>query len=343
MSCQQLTFFDFNGENKLAAESIEEREAIVRHHAKQGALFFVSTSGGSDSCAMAILIQSLVPASQIIYVHAHLGEVEHPGIIEHIKRFKPKSIPLYIVECETKNFVDMVLERMMWPSPRYRNCTSTLKTGPIDKLIRKVCAERKIRIAYNCIGLRSAESVPRSKRSPLFINSRLTLKSGKRVVYDFLPIFHYSKQETFEAIYQNNEVPFHVYETAYENGQVIRREGGNDRVSCQFCIMSNINDLQCGARRYPDSYAQMVALEKVTGHTMAFKTIKKKVVKVSLEEKTGIKADELAVQRWVNKLRARKLELEDAKQQSIEDKAKQQTLIPVTSVNGDTQTIAMPF
>lgn len=73
MSCQQLSFFDFNGKAKLAAESIEEREAIVRHHAKQGAIFFVSTSGGSDSCAMAILIQSLVPHSQIIYVHAHHG------------------------------------------------------------------------------------------------------------------------------------------------------------------------------------------------------------------------------------------------------------------------------
>lgn len=114
-------------------------------------------------------------------------------------------------------------------------------------------------------------------------------------------------------------------------------------MSCQFCIMSNINDLQCGARRYPDSYAQMVALEKVTGHTMAFKTVKKGVVKVSLEERTGIKADELAVKRWVNKLRVRKSEIEDAKLKAKQEKAKQQTLISVVNVNGDNQTITMPF
>lgn len=134
-------------------------------------------------------------------MYVYFGEVEYLGIIEYIKCFKFKLILFYIVECEIKNFVDMVLERMMWFLLRYWNCIFMLKIGFIDKFICKVCVERKIRIVYNCIGLCLVESVFCSKCSFFFINFWLIFKSGKCVVYDFLFIFYYLKLEIFEVIF----------------------------------------------------------------------------------------------------------------------------------------------
>ena len=50
-----------------------------------GALFAVSHSGGKDSQAMMIRIADLVPADQVIAIHAPLGDVEWPGTVDHIR------------------------------------------------------------------------------------------------------------------------------------------------------------------------------------------------------------------------------------------------------------------
>ena len=52
---------------------------------KDGALVFVSHSGGKDSQAMYAHLRAFVPADQIVVVHANLGEVEWSGVIDHIK------------------------------------------------------------------------------------------------------------------------------------------------------------------------------------------------------------------------------------------------------------------
>ena len=56
---------------------------IVKELVRRGALFVVSHSGGKDSQAMLIEVRKIVPASQILVVHADLGEVEWPGTLEH--------------------------------------------------------------------------------------------------------------------------------------------------------------------------------------------------------------------------------------------------------------------
>ena len=50
-----------------------------------GALVFVSHSGGKDSQAMYAHLRAIVPADQIIVVHANLGEVEWTGVVDHIE------------------------------------------------------------------------------------------------------------------------------------------------------------------------------------------------------------------------------------------------------------------
>jgi 3'-phosphoadenosine 5'-phosphosulfate sulfotransferase (PAPS reductase)/FAD synthetase len=356
--------FDINGDDKLSMESVEAREAIVKHYAADPrSVFFISTSGGKDSDIMAITVRKLVPEDQIVYVHAHLGElVEHPGILEHINKYKPASVPLKIVKNERKDFVDMVLLRGMFPSAQYRQCTSDLKTNEIDKFVRAEMKRRGATVGFNCIGLRSYESVPRSKRSPLFINKRLTLKSGQRTVYDWLPVFHYTEDDVFQGIVDAGQKPFHVYGVDDINGVATRVFEGNSRVSCRYCIMGSKNDLVNGANWYPDSYAMMVALERVVEHTMFTKSVanpeyvkvevvkdgKKKIAKrltipMPLTEKTGVQVDEVAVEKWMTKLEARRAQLIDAKNAELEAKAlrKKETLVSVKNV--DTQTYSMVF
>ena len=77
-----------------------------------------------------------------------------------------------------KTFEDMVLHRGYWPSPEYRQCTSDLKRGPIEKAIRHylvgcdciesgtttTCKKRHPKatpshggLVVNCVGLRAEE------------------------------------------------------------------------------------------------------------------------------------------------------------------------------------------
>jgi hypothetical protein len=126
--------------------------------------------------------------------------------------------------------------------------------------------------------------------------------------------------------------------------------------------MGSKNDLVNGANWYPDSYAMMVALERVVEHTMFTKSVanpeyvkvevvkdgKKKIAKrltipMPLTEKTGVQVDEVAVEKWMTKLEARRAQLIDAKNAELEAKAlrKKETLVSVKNV--DTQTYSMVF
>ena len=43
---------------------------------------------------------------------------------------------------------------------------------------------------------------------------------------------------------------------------------GMTRLSCSFCIMSSLADLQCAARLRPDLLSTYIALEDEIGHTL---------------------------------------------------------------------------
>ena len=65
-----------------------------------GALFAISHSGGKDSQAMTILLSEVIPAEQIVVVHAPLGRVEWPGTLRHIQR-TTEGLPLILAEART--------------------------------------------------------------------------------------------------------------------------------------------------------------------------------------------------------------------------------------------------
>lgn len=133
-----------------------------------GALFVVSHSAGKDSQAMLIKLRELgVPDSQMLIVHADLGDVEWRGNLDHIKRYAG-DIPVITAVAKT-GFWDMVERRQMFPSPGQRQCTSDLKRGPINREVRRYLTDHPEfdgRVVM-CMGLRAEESPARARKQAL--------------------------------------------------------------------------------------------------------------------------------------------------------------------------------
>lgn len=240
---------------------------------ERGALFVINHSGGKDSQAMTLKIKSLVPKSQILVIHADLPEVHWSGCLDLIESTCP-DLPVIQVRA-VKTFVDMVRHRGMFPSPKYRQCTSDLKRGPIEKAIRHYIKDNNLSgLVVNCIGLRAEESSSRAK-AKVFSFSKRNSKAG-REWYDWLPIHHWSTSRVFAEIEAAGEEPHWAY------------GAGMERLSCCFCIMASKKDLQTAARLAPQAYKTMVDLEKEIGFTMIMP--KKGQEPQYLEQITGITA-----------------------------------------------------
>lgn len=251
--------------------------AQVQELSDRGALFVVNHSGGKDSQAMFNLIWSLVPHDQIVVIHAHLPGVEWEGTSEHVKN-TIASIPYHEVTA-TKTFFDMVRGRGFWPSPKYRQCTSDLKRGPIEKKIREISKKTGNKLIVNCVGIRAQESSARAKNVP-FKKSEKNSKAG-REWYEFLPVFDWDIQFVFDYIASNGQEPHWAYKK------------GMSRLSCCFCIMSNSSDLKTAAKLNPELLDKYDQLEREIDQTFI---MPKKGVRKFLKEilQSGEEIEEVA-------------------------------------------------
>lgn len=234
----------------------------------RGALFVANHSGGKDSQAMFDYLRKLVPAEQIMLIHAELPGVEWEGVVDHIKA-TTQGFELVTVRA-AKTLLEMIEARGMFPSPSYRQCTSDLKRDPINKAIRRT--GRKLIV--NCMGLRAQESASRKKQSPFKLNARNS-KAG-REWYDWLPIHDWTVDQVFARIAAAGEVPHWAY------------AAGMTRLSCCFCIMASKADLTTAARLNPGLYRTYVDLERSTGQVMLMPS--KTKGRMTLEQVTGIAA-----------------------------------------------------
>lgn len=248
-------------------ENLSERDQI-NSLIERGAIFVCNTSGGKDSGAMYLLLKEMIPPNQLIAVHAILPGVEWDGVLDHIKATIGDT-PL--ITCQAnKTLLEMVESRGMFPSPVYRQCTSDLKRGPIEKAIRQTGHK----LIVNCMGMRAQESSGRSKLKTLTLNEANS-KNG-REWYNWLPIHDWKVEDVFAKIKAAGQQPHWAYAQ------------GSSRLSCCFCIMSNKQDLIIAAKHNPVMYAKYVALEKSTGQVMLMPS--KKHGRLSLEQVTGVMA-----------------------------------------------------
>lgn len=248
-----------------------EMPSQIEHLVQRGALFVINHSAGKDSQAMTIALREVIPASQLLVIHADLGEVEWAGNVEHI-RTTIGELPLIVCRNQNKTFLEMVERRGMWPSAGQRQCTSDLKRGPIEREVRRYLKANPQfgGLVVNCMGIRAAESPARAKQVP-FRRNEGNSKAG-RDWYDWLPIFGLTTDEVFARIAASGQTPHPAY------------AAGMTRLSCVFCILASRSDLITAARLNPDLYRRFVAIEKRINHTLSMDGR-------SLEDVTGIRAE----------------------------------------------------
>lgn len=273
--------------NGMSSEILEQVAELV----KRGALFVVNNSGGKDSQAMLLEVAKLVPASQILSLHASLGEagrdedgVEWPDTEKWV-RYMSAELGVAVEVCKAKKtllgMVDSSANRLRaqgkydsaspWPSPKYRQCTSDLKRGPLEKAIRAyIKANGLSGIVVNCVGLRAAESGNRAK-AKVWVQKKATKTGAVRERYDWLPIHHLTTDEVFATIAAAGHRPHWAY------------GAGMSRLSCCFCIMAKESDLTTAARLLPDLFARYVEKERELGKTL-------RMDGKGLEEVTGLRA-----------------------------------------------------
>lgn len=229
-----------------------EMIAKIEELRDRGAVFFINHSGGKDSQTQTLEISRIVPADQIVIVHADLAEQDWDGAYDHLLATAPKGVK--ITKCRSRRtFFEMVRDRGMWPSPKYRQCTSDLKRTPIEKVIRHELKARGTLLAANCMGIRAEESYTRAKQKPIRMNNRLS-KAG-REVWDLLPIHDFTTQEVFERIAAAGQRPHWIYHFL-------------GRLSCVVCIFGSAKDIHTAAILEPDVFNEVVAIEKEIGHTV---------------------------------------------------------------------------
>jgi 3'-phosphoadenosine 5'-phosphosulfate sulfotransferase (PAPS reductase)/FAD synthetase len=237
----------------------------------RGALFVINHSGGKDSQAMTSVLRRIIPADQLVVIHANLGEVEWPGVVDHIKS-TIGDLPLIICKNENKTFLEMVEHRGMFPSPQQRQCTSDLKRGPIEREIRRYLrANSRFKgLVVNCMGLRSEESPNRAKKQSLKFSKGNSLAG--RLWYDWLPIQHLTLDQVWEEIRSAGQTPHPAYSL------------GMTRLSCVFCIMSSDSDLKIAAKHNPHLLARYSEIENRIGRTMM---MPRRGVPMTLQQITG--------------------------------------------------------
>ncbi|ARR55356.1 phosphoadenosine phosphosulfate reductase [Rhizorhabdus wittichii DC-6] len=227
----------------------------VEDLARRGALFVVSHSAGKDSQAMALVVQSIVPADQILVVHAVLPEVEWDGVVEHIEATMT-GIPI-VLAYAAKTFFEMVDHRQMFPSPKNRQCTSDLKRGPIEREVRRYLKAnpRFGGLVVMCMGMRALESTGRAKLETFQLNRQNSVAG--REWYDWLPIHAWTADDVFAAIAAAGQKPHWAY------------QAGMTRLSCCFCIMSSDADLRTAARLNPALFERYASKEEELGFTLS--------------------------------------------------------------------------
>ncbi|WP_158790030.1 phosphoadenosine phosphosulfate reductase family protein [Granulicella sp. L60] len=223
----------------------------------------INHSGGKDSTRMLGFVRERLPEATTLAVMADTG-FEHQRPISATDFARDRcaefGVPLTVVRNSRRNYLEMVEQRGMFPSAQYRQCTSDLKRGPIEKYIRTL----PYRLIFNCMGIRSEESPPRAKLHPLSLNSSLTTQT--RIVYNWFPIFEESLADVL-TWHWDHCIPLHpVYVPKFHKDGTTG--GYLRRLSCRLCIFSTDSDLLAIRQHDPEAFLSVSALEQKIGFTM---------------------------------------------------------------------------
>jgi 3'-phosphoadenosine 5'-phosphosulfate sulfotransferase (PAPS reductase)/FAD synthetase len=288
----------------------------------------ISSSGGKDSMAMLTHVVGLADAAgvdrrRIVVVHADLGRVEWEGTRELAEHHARALRLRFEVVSREEDLLEHVLTRdarlrarpdddgkaPAWPSASARWCTSDHKTSQVTKLMTRLVADtnprrvgRRVTI-LNCLGIRAAESIARSKKVPFGPDpanwstppaprraarpatahrpaqperpARPGVPHGRRTVDRWLPIFCWSDDQVWAEIVAGG-LPWHP---AYF---------WVNRLSCVICVLAPREQLVIAARLNPALAREYVRVERIIGHSL-----KPDVTMVEIAAEAGIDRDDI--------------------------------------------------
>jgi 3'-phosphoadenosine 5'-phosphosulfate sulfotransferase (PAPS reductase)/FAD synthetase len=236
----------------------------------------IATSAGKDS--QTALRQTVLecrrqgyPLERVHAVHADLGHVEWPGVVELARaQAAHHGLELRVVRREGHhaprggrcyargerygNLLDHVRRMGFWPRRSTRYCTADHKRdrikGEIGRLATTMPAVGRAPRVLNVMGLRAEESTDRAALEPL----RVEYETSKRVVEIWLPIHGWTESEVWRDIWASG-VTWHW---AYDMGM--------PRLSCSYCIFSSPPALRIAAILRPELGAEYAQVERDIGH-----------------------------------------------------------------------------
>lgn len=286
---------------------------------RSGATLAVSVSGGKDSQAvLSAVLRHPDRASwpgRVVAIHADLGRAEWKGTGAFVQAMCDRAgVDLIVCRRDRGDLFDRFEERIatlsakgsdaaFWPSAEQRYCTSDLKRGPIDSVLRRLAREGNGAVV-SVDGLRADESAARAKRPTVALrpvsgkafrdltsakapaDERVAaavdafLLGGTRgtVAVDWRPIFGFCEADVWDEIGTSTE-DLRGRQARYALGDLSALTDwpahpayvyGNRRLSCAFCVLGCASDLANGARHNPEALAYLVTKEDETGKT--FKT-----------------------------------------------------------------------
>lgn len=237
-----------------------------------GAVVATGASGGKDSVACAMRLAAYLDAightGPRVLIHADLGSVEWKDSLPVCERLaKQIGWELIVVQRKAGGMMERWEKRwenniarylalecvkviLPWSTPSMRFCTSELKTAVICSELSKRFKGRDI---LSVTGVRHQESAARSKMPIASPQAKLTKKNT--VGLNWNPIIDWSTESVFDYI-REQQGPLHEAYTKY----------GSSRVSCAYCIMGSIGDLNASAS-CPDNqdiFRRMAKLEAVS-------------------------------------------------------------------------------
>jgi 3'-phosphoadenosine 5'-phosphosulfate sulfotransferase (PAPS reductase)/FAD synthetase len=242
----------------------------------RNAVVAVGVSGGKDSQACALAVASHLDAightGPRILVHADLGRVEWKDSLPTCQRLADHlGWELLVVQRKAgdmlsrwqgrwKNnvarYVDLECVKLIlpWSTPSMRFCTSELKVAVIESALKKRFAGQDV---INVTGVRREESANRAKAPVAKSNPDVVKEGGTGFTWN--AIIDLSIGQVFSTIEASG--------LALHEGYTVHNMS---RISCVFCIMSNLDDMQNSAACEDNVpvYLDMVEIEAVS--TFAF-------------------------------------------------------------------------
>ena len=281
---------------------------IIKKAVEKGAKIYSNVSGGKDGQAMTkVLLNNNFSIEGLIHADLgraewkeSLGQCEKLAVLHGLKlnvvtradgrsmvdHWKDRMKKLQYKACDVATREEIIVQPTpFWSSSSSRYCTSDMKRDPINAFYTSTGHD----LIISCEGIRSNESVARSKKSPLSIRERSSSKfykgmtveeaianfqPGKRLVLTWFPIFNFTTEEVWntyglkeidliqarESFLHDGNVPaWWLFHPAYVYG--------NERVSCALCVLASESDLKIGAKHNPELYEELVQMEIESGFT----------------------------------------------------------------------------